>query len=196
MMKRILLIVLFGLGQSFTIEAQNWSSPYKSVGVIGNIPLHFGDNHFAKDLNLGYGLGVNFRLPIYQFGITGQWQTSYHAINDDAQFIVNARQMRNRLYSLFFGYSHGTAYGTFEPRLNVSRLISRYLSDYKNKQLLCGIGLKYGLALGSDGFFITSSIDYVTNASNQIVAPEHFSKYMNQSQSLLINVGLEWRFAK
>jgi hypothetical protein len=133
---------------------------------------------------------------MHHFGITAQWQTSHHTFRDDAMFHVNARQMRNRLYSLFFGYNLNSAHGTFEPRMNFSRLTSRYLSDYRNRQILAGLGLKYGLGVGEKGLFLSASLDYLTNMSSQIVAPDNFSKFMNQSQTVLFNLGLEWRFNK
>jgi hypothetical protein len=190
----IILVITFGfIRVSF---GQHELSQYRSIGGFGNIPLHLGNNHFAKDIGVGYGFGINFRLPIYNFGITGQWQTSKHTISNNTLFHVNTPQMRNNIYTLFIGYNMCTAHGTFEPRLNISRLKSRYLSDYKNRQTLSGLGLKYGLAFGSKGLYLSTSLDYFTNITNRIVAPENFSKYMNQSQTLLFNLGLEWRMSK
>lgn len=195
-MSKFIAILLLALVFSKTALSQETLAAYRSIGLVGNIPLHCGENHFAEDLNLGYGVGVNFRIPIYDFGITGQWQSSYHAMGSDALFHVNTRQIRNRLYTAFFGYSLNTAHGIFEPRINISRLTTRYTSDYRTKQILYGLGLKYGLGIGDKGLYLSTSIDYLMNASQQIVAPEHLSKYMNQSQTLLINLGLEWRFSK
>lgn len=163
-----------------------------SVALLGL--QYFGNNHLSNDLDNHFGYSLAFRIPIQRFGFTLQYQNSIHSIREEATFFVNSNGVSNRVLSIATGIALDAFKGVLEPRLSVGRHTSKYMPDYRNRNFVSTIGLKYGKSIGQQGIYLYFSTDFQTNITNKIKAPSAFSTYMNQNQSVLFNLGIEFRF--
>ena len=108
-------------------------------------------------------------------------------------FVVNSKYVNNRILSISPSISTELSFGVLEPRLHIARQTSRYSRNYKNRNLLLGAGLKYGIPLGFDGLCLVLSADYLLNITQNISAPESLVHYMNNTRLMMFQFGLEWR---
>jgi hypothetical protein len=169
---------------------------YTSFGVALLGSKYFGNNHLSHDLENNFGYSLAFRIPIKQFGFSLQYQNTLHNIREEATFFVNSKSVNHRVLSMSAGIAFDAFRGVLEPRLSLGRSSTKYMPDYRNRNLVSAIGLKYGKNIGKKGLYLYFSTDFQKNITKQIKAPEAFSNYMNQQQSVLLNLGIEYRFIK